>query len=542
MTRNVLVTLVEALGILVLFLLFTAITRWAIARAVRAASLTRFQEAANAVSRTLRTFYLVLLVVLLLADLGLNGWLVYKRTDLLSFKLELLSRIPPGFWVTLAVALGKLFALGLFVGLMLRPVSRAVNYLFLGLKRVSWLQVEEGDAETMSQAAQRHVARLAWLLVLFCGLDWIGLGDLRQRYAALVVQLYVVVALAHLARLALRIAVTSLDAAADAFTKERGLQRYYRVVHALMPALRRSMEAIIAVSAATAVVSLIEVLQPLSRWGSLAIQVIGILFLSRVLAEVIGMIIEEVLVLRGELNESQQKRRRTVLPLLSAFLRYAIYFLAAMIIITQFGINPMPLLAGAGIAGVAIGIGAQSLIGDLVAGFFTLFENYYLVGDFVSLDNREGEVEMINFRATWLRDLSGRVHILRNGQIHSIINYSREYVYAIVDVRVAYDTNLDMALDSLREVGAWAQQHSTDVLDTMQVLGVETLEESAILLRTRTRVKPAKHLAVQRLIRKRIKELFDARGIEIPFNQQVVIVKTEAGVERGSKNEPAPTL
>lgn len=539
MTRNLLVTLVEALCILIVFLLLTGITRWAIARTVRAASLTRFQDAANAVSRTLRTFYLVLLVVLLLADLGVNGWLVYQRNDLLTFKLGLLARIPPGFWVTLAVALGKLFALALFVGLMLRPVTRAVNYLCLSLQRISWLRVEEGDAEALSHAAQRHVARLAWLLVLICGLDWIGLGELRQRYAALVVQLYVVVALAHLARLCVRIVVLSLDAAADTFTKERGLERYYRVVHALMPALRRSLEAIIAVSAATAIVSLIEVLQSLSHWGTLAIQVIGILFLSRVLAEVIGMIIEEFLVLRGELNESQQKRRRTVLPLLSAFLRYAIYFLAAMIIITQFGINPMPLLAGAGIAGVAIGIGAQSLISDLVAGFFTLFENYYLVGDFVSLDNREGEVEMINFRATWLRDLSGRVHILRNGQIHSIINYSREYVYAIVDVSVAYDTNLDMALDSLREVGAWAKEHSTDVLDNMQVLGVETLGDSSILLRTRTRVKPAKHLTVQRLVRKRIKEIFEARGIEIPFNHQVVIVKTEAGVELVAKRETA---
>src|SRR6186713_679736 len=111
MTRNLLVTLVEALCILLAFLLLTGLTRWAIARAVRAASLTRFQDAANAVSRTLRTFYLVLLVVLLLADLGLNGWLVYKRSDVLLFKLGLLAHIPPGFWLALSIALGKLFAL-----------------------------------------------------------------------------------------------------------------------------------------------------------------------------------------------------------------------------------------------------------------------------------------------------------------------------------------------------------------------------------------------------------------------------------------------
>ena len=180
--------------------------------------------------------------------------------------------------------------------------------------------------------------------------------------------------------------------------------------------------------------------------------------------------------------------------------------------------------AGAGIAGVALGFGAQSLVKDVIAGFFMLMENQFGVGDIISVDDKHaGTVERMTLRITQIRDSEGKAHFLPNGTINRVVVLSKEFARALVDVEVAYDTDPEAAMALIRGVGselaaAWPER----VLEPTEVLGVEVLGQSGFTLRSLTKVAPGKQWEVQRELRKRILLAFREAGIEIPFPQRVV--------------------
>jgi small conductance mechanosensitive channel len=213
-------------------------------------------------------------------------------------------------------------------------------------------------------------------------------------------------------------------------------------------------------------------------------------------------------------------------------LKYFIYFGAGIMVLIEMGINPTPILAGAGIVGLAVGLGAQSLVNDVVSGFFILFENYYLVGDFIETGEARGTVEAIDIRTTRIRNPNGPQHILRNGQIGEIINYSKEHTRAVVEVGVAYESDLDHVFRVLEQVGKELKEKDHDVLEPTVVRGLQNFGESELLIRTITKVKPGQHRQVQRDLRKMVKEAFDREGIEIPYARRVLILKDEEGVDR----------
>ena len=148
------------------------------------------------------------------------------------------------------------------------------------------------------------------------------------------------------------------------------------------------------------------------------------------------------------LTEEQRKRRQTLIPLARSLLKYLVYFCAVISILKLLNIDPGPILAGAGILGIALGLGAQALINDIVCGFFILFENYYLVGDYIEAGREEeriieGIVEAIELRTTRIRHPSGQLQIISNGEIGSIVNYSKDYIYATVEISLSYQCNLE---------------------------------------------------------------------------------------------------
>ena len=179
-----------------------------------------------------------------------------------------------------------------------------------------------------------------------------------------------------------------------------------------------------------------------------------------------------------------------------------------------------------------MGLGAQALINDMVSGFFILFEEHFLVGDFIKVGEAEGVVEAIDLRTTRVRDNAGRLHIVRNGQINELVNYSKDYTNAVVEVGVAYESDLNEVFDVLVETGKTLKAENAMVLEPTAVKGLDNFGESELTLRLVTRVKPGCHLQVERDLRKRIKEAFDLSGIEIPYARRVLIMQTA--------EEPAP--
>jgi len=221
-------------------------------------------------------------------------------------------------------------------------------------------------------------------------------------------------------------------------------------------------------------------------------------------------------------KEGTEKRQKTLINIFSATLKIIIWLVAIMTILPEFGINVGPILAGAGILGVALGFGAQWMIRDFLAGLFIILENQYRVGDVVCLDSTCGLVEDIDLRKTILRDLDGTVHLISNGEVKKTSNLSKRFARVNLNVSVAYKENLDKVIEVLNRVGkelAEDPQWKDMIIKAPQALGVDNFAESAIIIKVLGETKALKQWDVSRELRKRIKIAFDKEGIEIPFPQ-----------------------
>ncbi len=219
----------------------------------------------------------------------------------------------------------------------------------------------------------------------------------------------------------------------------------------------------------------------------------------------------------------RQAQVRTLVPLLESVLRYVIYFTAAVMILDRLHFNVAALLASAGIAGIAIGFGAQNLIRDIVAGFFLIFEGLVQVGDVIRVGEITGDVERVNLRTTQVRRFSGELVTIPNGAIQQLGNMNRGFMRAIVQVGVAYEADLERAMAVMHQVGeAWTAEHPLEVLSPPQVQGITEFSASDVRVRLIVMVKPGAYGSAEPELRRRLKAAFDAEGIEIPYPKTVV--------------------
>jgi small-conductance mechanosensitive channel len=191
----------------------------------------------------------------------------------------------------------------------------------------------------------------------------------------------------------------------------------------------------------------------------------------------------------------------------------------------EFGVNLAPFIASAGIVGVALGFGAQSLVKDFLSGIFMLLEDQYGVGDIIDVGETSGVVEVVNLRTTRIRDINGTLWHVPNGEIRRVANQSQEWARAVLDIEVAYGTNLAEAMEVIKRVAdeVWEEApENATVLEEPEVWGIEAFGESSIAIRLVMKVEPAEQYATARLVRGRIKEAFEDAGIEIPFPQRTV--------------------
>jgi small conductance mechanosensitive channel len=214
------------------------------------------------------------------------------------------------------------------------------------------------------------------------------------------------------------------------------------------------------------------------------------------------------------------KRARTLSRLVQNALTAIVVSIAGLMVLNQFQIDIMPILTGAGIVGLAVGFGAQTLVKDLIAGFFLTFENQVRVGDVAEINGTGGLVEAINLRTIVLRDLEGTVHVFPNGSVERLANRTKDFSYIVLDVGVAYKENVDTVFSVLRDIGAELAAdavHGASMLEPLEILGVDDFGESQVTIKIRIKTVPLKQWEVGRELRRRIKNSFDARGIEIPF-------------------------
>lgn len=249
-------------------------------------------------------------------------------------------------------------------------------------------------------------------------------------------------------------------------------------------------------------------------------------FLIRIGTVAIGRIFSTKMSLQGRAM-MDERRARTLSSLLSNVLRYGVYFFIGLTILEQLNFHVGTLLAGAGIAGLAIGFGAQNLVRDVITGFFIIFEDQFGVGDLVQIGMFRGTVDDIGLRITRIRAWTGELFIIPNGSITEVTNFSKTSSLAIVDVGVAYEEDLDRVFQVLQDVLVQAQQELPSIIAEPQVLGVQAFGPSEVTIRVVATTKPTENFAVDRELRRRIKSAFDKQGIEIPYPKQVMIPKNK---------------
>lgn len=219
-------------------------------------------------------------------------------------------------------------------------------------------------------------------------------------------------------------------------------------------------------------------------------------------------------------TSEREKRAQTLGRILRQTSYIVVWGIAAMAVLGELGVDLKPILAGAGIAGLAVGFGAQTLVKDIITGFFILLENQFRVGDVVETAGVGGLVEEINLRTTVLRDIQGRVHVIPNGTIEVVTNFTREWSRAVLDMGVAYREDTDRCYEIMRRVGSEMEADADwgpKLVEPFEYPGVESFGDSAVVLRMMAKTMPQERWNVLRELRRRIKRAFDADGIEIPF-------------------------
>ena len=227
---------------------------------------------------------------------------------------------------------------------------------------------------------------------------------------------------------------------------------------------------------------------------------------------------------RVEVASEAERRAKTLGSVLNNATRVLVVAFFLLMLLQEFGVNIGPLVAGAGVAGVALGFGAQSLVKDVISGFFLLMENQYGVGDIINVDDSHvGTVERMTLRITQLRDAEGRAHFIPNGSILRVVVLSKDFARALVEVEVDLATDPDRAFEVLREAGRGLREDRPElVLEALEVKGIETLGPNGYVIRTLTKTAPGAQWEVARELRRRILLAFRATGIQIPYPQRVV--------------------
>ena len=256
--------------------------------------------------------------------------------------------------------------------------------------------------------------------------------------------------------------------------------------------------------------------------GTVFLKVLFIVLLAIIVVNVGKSIIRRMFTIKLKTRlRPSERREKTLVRLLENALAYVVYFAAIIAVLEAFDIKVAGLLAGAGVLGLAVGFGAQSLVKDIITGFFIIFEDQFSVGDYVQIGPATGTVEEIGLRTTKVSAYGGEIHIIPNGNISEVINYSINNSLAIVDIRIAYETDIQRAEELIEQFLAGLSEGYEELISQPTLIGIQDLAASEIVLRVTAETTPVMQWAFARKFRKDLKLFLDEHGIEIPYPRVV---------------------
>lgn len=426
----------------------------------------------------------------------------------------------------LGIAIGQLVLLGIGLNIAIRLVRVIRVHLELRVRRWLHSSAEDNDDDLLPrEKLQKHEVTIRrWFMLLekfalatlFLTAVWasghiLHVGDSVDTVVIFLIRMVAILMVARLLTLACRTLSHTLEAVGNRQLAESRFLRYWNRVTRLFPFGESCFEAAVYISAATLCVKVLHFISEVADYGPRLVTCIGIFFTTRVLIELVNVLLNEAFSLNDETKPVDQKGL-TLVPLLQSVCQYTLYFGSGVIMLGMLGFDTKPILASAGILGLAIGLGAQSLVTDVVSGFFILFENQFLVGDIVQIGDAGGRVEAMSIRHTQIRDDNGKLIIVPNGQIKTVVNYSKGYVNAVVDIKVSTNTSLEEIIRDLTEAGRKLRQTRREVLADTVVKGLIDLSPGEMTIRAVTKVQPGAHHAMQNEFRRLLKEVFDGKN------------------------------
>lgn len=480
-------------------------------------------ESKDASRRQIQRLTLLLIVLATLLLVGgtlLATWRQVRIGDQLRSYLEHLQTQD---WLQLGIAAAK--TAGVIFGLFIaaRILVTALHYLS---ERQQGAQNLAGHRNRYNDLLGR--LRVALGCTIFFGAllllgQLLGLSDRALHIVWIPAVISVAFYVARFAAGTAHLAIDVLFDLSDSLSRVESPLRYLgRLVH-LSKVTKRTADYFIYVGIATWAVDTIKPDTWASPAGRLAIRIIAIFYISRVLIEVCVLLMNELFLSPTEQqSDAERQQRQTLVPVAAGVLRYGIYFTAIVMALREAGLDPLPLLAGAGIVGVAVGLGAQAFVGDLVAGFFILFENLFLVGDLITVGEVTGKVEEIGVRVTRIRDDAGILHAIPNGEVRKVSSHSRGYVNVVIDIPVPYGENLHQVFDALSRKTVELRESHAEIMGLTE-FALEDIKESALLLRTVTMVKPGTDPEISSILRLAFWEALSAAGISAPAARFMLI-------------------
>ncbi len=476
----------------------------------------------DAVGRTVWRWafgFMFFMLVLLIGGLLLVTHLKMRLGDLVH---SVFLRLQTKDWIGLGLVVLKTLGVLLLGFLAARLLVMLLAYV---QERLHSSEVLTGHRERLGELLDRLRRALSTTLLfgtlLLCT-QILGLPEGGQRILGFVSYVCIAIYIAHFAVGTAHLAIDVFFDLSEVLREQENPLRYLSRFRHLSPLTKRTADYFIYVGAATCTIEQIIPGTWEAQLGRLALRVIAIFYLSRVLIEVCVLFTNEFFLSRAEQNPAEQQKRQTLLPIATGLLRYGIYFSAIVMILREAGIDPTPLLAGAGVAGVAIGLGAQAFVGDIVAGFFILFENLFLVGDFIQVGEVKGKVEEIGVRVTKIRDEAGLLHAIPNGEVRKVSSHSKGYVNVVIDIPVPYDENLHQIFAVLRQKMGEVRASQPDILEATD-FSLEDLRESAVLLRTITMVKPGMADELSAVLRLAFWDALLAAQIGAPYARRMLL-------------------
>jgi small-conductance mechanosensitive channel len=288
----------------------------------------------------------------------------------------------------------------------------------------------------------------------------------------------------------------------------------------------------------------------LSQWVAQTALRIGIILLmavtaSRLIAGLLNRAVSEMSPGLGSAPAAIERHKRadTIGRTLTRFLSAIVWSAALLMMLRAIDVDITPVLTGAGILGLAVGFGAQTLVKDIISGFFVILEDQVRVGDVAVVNGTSGTVEQINLRTLVLRDIEGTVHVVPNGGITTLANRSKDFAFAVIDIGIDYDDDLDAAIASVQATADALRvdpSFASHILEPLEVLGVDSLGASSVGLRFRIKTVPLSQWMVARELRRRIKKAFDAEGIRIPVQQLAVTMRQPVYFPGGGASPARP--